>query len=78
MMTSDPFMKRVAAFIVLIFSVGVARAAFVNPDAERQFVVMAGAFESGKYESAIAESRNFLSQFPRHLPTPATGSKSSR
>jgi TolA-binding protein len=66
MMTCDRFMKRLAAATFLVLGIGILHAAFVNPDAERQFLILSGAFQSGKYESSIAECRNFLSQFPRH------------
>jgi TolA-binding protein len=67
MMTRFPI--RFVAVAVLLSGLGwpaVVRAGFVNPDAERLFVVVSEAFQLGKYESAIAESRNFLRQFPRH------------
>lgn len=41
------------------------RAELINPDAERLFAVIAGGFQSGKYESAIADARAFLRQFGR-------------
>ncbi|MBK8575887.1 MAG: tetratricopeptide repeat protein [Elusimicrobia bacterium] len=66
MMTYEKLTKRIVSVAVLFFALTGARAAFVNPDAERLFVVLSGAFQSGKYESSIAESRNFLNQFPRH------------
>jgi TolA-binding protein len=57
---------RSMAAALFVFSLSQVQAAFVNPDAERLFLLLSGAFQSGKYESSVAESRNFLNQFPRH------------
>lgn len=38
----------------------------VNPEAEREFERAAGAFQSGQFETAAAEARNFLRQFSKH------------
>lgn len=65
--TRTPFgLRNALVLAAALGGMGAAQAAFVNPDAERLFVVMSGAFQSGKYETSIAESREFLRQFARH------------
>lgn len=51
--------------LILFAPAAAVQAAFVNPDAERLFNVISGGFQSGKYESVIADCRGFLQQFPR-------------
>ncbi len=64
--------KRGAAVLLAAWGLsGLGQAAFVNPDADRLFTVLSGAFQSGKHESSIAECRNFLRQFPRHPKAPS-------
>ena len=38
----------------------------LDPEAEASFTLASGAFQTGRYESALAECRNFLKQFPHH------------
>jgi TolA-binding protein len=68
------FRTRILVVAVLLAGTGlpsVGHAGFVNPDADRMFMVLSGAFQSGKHESSIAECRNFLRQFPRHPKGPS-------
>lgn len=44
---------------------GGAGAEMLNPDALRFYEILSGSFQTGKYESVVAEARTFLQQFPR-------------
>lgn len=63
--------KTIAIWFFLVLCLGViglknTHAAVDQAEINQAFALAAGAFNSGRYESAIAECRIFLQQFPRH------------